>query len=92
MLRSMQTCAQLRSLFVTILAFGVLGEPRMLWNKYKEHICDDCKAALQHHNVVEPSIEQIESRHSIIYEMCLPNLVKFSRILAFVPPLLPLIG
>ncbi len=42
----MQTSAQLWSLFVTILAFGILGEPRMLWDKYKEHIYDDCKAAL----------------------------------------------
>jgi hypothetical protein len=57
----MQTCAQLRSLFVTILAFGILGEPRMLWDKYKEHICDDYKAALQCRGIVEPSIEQIKS-------------------------------
>jgi hypothetical protein len=57
----MQTGAQLRSLFVTILAFGIPGEPRMLWDKYKEHVCDDCKAALQHRNIVESSIQQIES-------------------------------
>jgi hypothetical protein len=57
----MQTSAQLRSLFVTILAFGVPSEPCMLWDKYKEHICDDCKVALQHRGIVEPSIEQIES-------------------------------
>jgi hypothetical protein len=57
----MQTCAQLRSLFVTILAFGVPGEPHMLWDKYKEHICNDCKVALQRRDIVEPSIEQIES-------------------------------
>jgi hypothetical protein len=57
----MQTSAQLRSLFMTILAFSVLGEPRILWDKYKEHICDDCKVALQCRGIVEPSIEQIES-------------------------------
>jgi hypothetical protein len=57
----MQTSAQLRSLFVTILAFGVPSEPCMLWDKYKEHICDDCKVALQRRGIVEPSIEQIES-------------------------------
>jgi hypothetical protein len=57
----MQTCAQLESLFVTILAFGVLGEPRMLWDKYKEHICNDYKATLQRRSIVEPSIEQIET-------------------------------
>jgi len=57
----MQTGAQLRSLFVTILAFGVPSELRMLWENYKEHICDDCKVALQRRGIVEPSIEQIES-------------------------------
>ncbi len=57
----MQTGAQLLSLFVTILAFNVPGEPCMLWDKYKEHICDDCKATLQCRGIVEPSIEQIES-------------------------------
>ncbi len=57
----MQTGAQLRSLFMTILAFNVLGELRMPWDKYKEHICDDCKATLQHHGIMEPSIKQIES-------------------------------
>jgi hypothetical protein len=57
----MQIGAQLRSLFVTILAFGILGEMRILWDKYKEHICDDYKATLQRCSIVEPSIEQIES-------------------------------
>jgi hypothetical protein len=33
----------------------------MLWENYKEHICDDCKVALQRCDIVEPSIEQIES-------------------------------
>ncbi len=51
----------MRSLFVTILAFGVPSESRMLWDNYKEHICDDCKVALQHRGIVESSIEQIES-------------------------------
>jgi len=57
----MRTGAQLQSLFVTILAFGVPSESCMLWDKYKEHICDDCKVALQRCGIVEPSIEQIES-------------------------------
>ncbi len=87
----MQTGLELRSLFVTILAFGVLGESRMLWDKYKEHICDDCKVALQRRGIVEPSIEQIESWTYIPYRMHLPNLAKLSRILAFLPPLLHLI-
>jgi hypothetical protein len=33
----------------------------MLWDKYKEHICDDYKATLQCCGIVEPSFEQIES-------------------------------
>ncbi len=74
----MQTGAQLRSLFMTILAFGVPGEPHMLWENYKEHICDDCKVALQRRGIVEPSIEQIESwaLHSLR-----DALAKFSKIL-----------
>jgi hypothetical protein len=46
---------------VTILAFNVPGERRMLWDKYKEHICDDYKTTLQRRSIMEPSIEQIES-------------------------------
>jgi hypothetical protein len=57
----MQTSAKLRFLFVTILAFGIPGELHMLWDKYKEHICDDCKVTLQRRGIVEPSIEYIES-------------------------------
>ncbi len=33
----------------------------MLWDKYKEHICDDYKATLQRCGIVEPCFEQIES-------------------------------
>ncbi len=68
----------MRSLFVTILAFGVPSEPRMLWENYKEHICDDYKVALQRRGIVEPSIEQIESwaLHSLR-----DALAKFSKIL-----------
>ncbi len=57
----MQIGAQLRYLFMTILAFGVPSKPRMLWDNYKEHICDDCKVALQCRGIVESFIEQIES-------------------------------
>jgi hypothetical protein len=46
---------------MTNLTFGVPNEPRMLWDKYKEHICDDFKVALQRYNIMEPSIEQIGS-------------------------------
>jgi hypothetical protein len=74
----MQTCVQLWSLFVTILAFGIPGEPRMLCDKYKEHICDDYKATLQRRGIMEPSIEQIESwaLHSLW-----DTLAKFSKTL-----------
>ncbi len=61
---------------MTILAFGVPSEPRMLWDKYKEHICDDCKATLQCRDIVELSFEQIESwaLHSLQ-----DSLAKFSK-------------
>ncbi len=63
----------------------------MLWDKYKKHICNDCKAALQRCGIVEP-LSKLKVGHYIPYEMHLPNLAKLSRILAFLPPLLPLIG
>jgi hypothetical protein len=71
-----QTCALLRSLFVTILAFGVPSELRMYWDNYKEHICDDCKVALQHRNILEAFIEQIESWALHSLRILLPNLAK----------------
>jgi len=46
---NMKIGAQLRSLFVTILAFGVPGEPCMLWDKYKSTFA---MTARQHYNVV----------------------------------------
>ncbi len=64
---SMQTSAQLQFLFVT-----------MLWDKYKEHICDDYKVALKRRGIVELSIEQIESW--ALYSLR-DALAKFSKIL-----------
>jgi hypothetical protein len=63
---------------VTILAFGIPGEPRMLWDKYKEHICDDYKVALQHRGLMKSSIEQIESW---ALHFLWDALAKFSKIL-----------
>jgi hypothetical protein len=82
---------RLWSLFVTILAFGIPGESHMLWDKYKEHIYDGCKVALQCRSIVEPSIEQIESWALHSLRDALAKFNKISRNLAFLPPLFPLI-
>ena len=43
----MQSESQLRRLFTTILAFCFPSEPSVLWNLFKDMICDDLKYRLQ---------------------------------------------
>ena len=43
----MQLESQLRRLFTTILAFCFPSEPRVLWNLFKDVICNDLKCYLQ---------------------------------------------
>ncbi|KIJ19300.1 hypothetical protein PAXINDRAFT_58044, partial [Paxillus involutus ATCC 200175] len=42
----MQSGRQLHTLFVTILCNCTPSEPRVLWERFKENICDDLKHAL----------------------------------------------
>ncbi|KAJ6574303.1 hypothetical protein B0H19DRAFT_871187, partial [Mycena capillaripes] len=37
----MQTGTRLRHLFITILLFCNPSEPRLLWDDFRVHICDD---------------------------------------------------
>lgn len=56
----MATGFQLRSLFVCILRDCHPAEPALLWDQFKEHICDDLQHLLhRHHNIPEPTPEQI---------------------------------
>ena len=43
----MQTGAQLRNLFATLLFFCCPTKPEYLWNKFCHHICDDLRYRLQ---------------------------------------------
>ena len=54
----MQTGSQLRFLFVTILRDCFPAQPEILWNEFKEYICDDLKHALRHRGIPEPTEEQ----------------------------------
>ena len=44
---SMQTGAQLRNLFATLLLFCCPTKPELLWNNFRQHICDDLRYRLQ---------------------------------------------
>ena len=44
---SMQTGAQLRNLFATVLLFCCPTKPELLWNDFRHHICDDLRYRLQ---------------------------------------------
>ena len=57
----MQTGAQLRHLFVTIIRDCTPTDPRALWNTFWPSICDDIRHLLQTHaNMPEPSDEEIQ--------------------------------
>lgn len=43
----MQTGTRLRQLFATLLLFSDLSQPEVLWNEFREHICDDLDRRLQ---------------------------------------------
>ena len=55
----MQTGGQLRHLFTTILHDCNPTAPLVLWNQFKEHICDDLKRKLQHMGHENPTEEQV---------------------------------
>ena len=59
--RHMQTGAQLRHLFVTIIRDCTPANPRSLWDTFWPHICDDLSYHLREHaHIQEPSQEQIQ--------------------------------
>ena len=43
----MQTGVQLQNLFTTLLLFCCLSKPKLLWNDFCQHICDDLRYHLQ---------------------------------------------
>ena len=58
--RHMQTGAQLRHLFVTILRDCCPSDPRALWDTFWPHICDDLAHKLQHDaHIQQPSQDEV---------------------------------
>ena len=56
----MQSESQLRRLFTTTLAFCFPSEPRVLWNLFKDVICDDLKHHLQTtYHIQNPEDDQV---------------------------------
>uniref|UniRef100_A0A7N0TYR9 ATP-dependent DNA helicase n=1 Tax=Kalanchoe fedtschenkoi TaxID=63787 RepID=A0A7N0TYR9_KALFE len=69
----MQSGAQLRSLFVTILIHGPPSEPRQLWDEFRNDLSDDCANRLRQGGNDEPSVEQITSLAlTLIMQLLLP--------------------
>ena len=59
--RHMQTGAQLRQLFVTIIRDCTPADPRALWDTFWPHICDDLRYQLRRHaNIPEASDVQVQ--------------------------------
>ncbi|CAM6017972.1 unnamed protein product [Sphagnum balticum] len=57
----MQTRAQFRAFFVTILTHGNIADPRGLRIAYKKNICDDCVPILRRRGFENPDDEHVES-------------------------------
>ena len=55
----MQTERQLRQLFVTILKNCIPSEPLVLWDQFKENICDDLAHALRNKGFENPTDDQV---------------------------------
>ena len=55
----MQMGRQLRSLFVTILTHGNPTFPLDLWERFREHICDDLAYNLRRKGIANPTDEQV---------------------------------
>ena len=55
----MHTSSRLRQLFITILLFGNPSRPLVLWEEFREHICDDLAYRLRRMGINEPHQDDI---------------------------------
>lgn len=55
----MQTGIRLRHLFATLLLFGKPSQPDLLWNEFKQHICDGLAHRLRTVGIQNPSEDDI---------------------------------
>jgi hypothetical protein len=56
---AMQTGSQLHYLFITILKDCSPAQPEVLWEQFKEHICDDLKHTLYCKGIQDPTDHQV---------------------------------
>ena len=56
---SMHTGTQLRHFFTTLLLFGELSQPDLLWNDFRHHICDDLEYRVRAMGIESPSEDLI---------------------------------
>ena len=55
----MQTGTRLHQLFATLLLFGELSQPEVLWNDFQQHICDDLEYRLQAMGIDHPTTDMV---------------------------------
>jgi hypothetical protein len=83
----MQTGRQLRQLFVTILKDCIPSEPLVLWDQFKEHICDDLAYALRNKGFENPTPDQVYDYGLYLIEKSLREVGKSLK--DFPPMLMP---
>jgi hypothetical protein len=55
----MQTGTRLHQLFATLLLFGEPSQPDLLWNEFKQYICDDLAHRLRTMGIQNPSDDDV---------------------------------
>jgi len=55
----MQTGERLRDLFATLLLFCSPAKPELLWNEFREYICDDLRYRLRRSGLQDPQNDEI---------------------------------
>ena len=68
----MQTGTHLHYLFTTLLLFREPSQPDLLWNEFKEHICDDLAYQLRTMGFQNPSDDNVYDYglHLLDYILC----------------------
>ena len=55
----MHTGTQLRHFFTTLLLFGELSQPDLLWNDFRHHVCDDLEYRVRAMGIESPGEDLI---------------------------------
>ena len=79
----MQTGSRLRHLFATILLFCEPSQPGLLWNRFRDNICDDLRHRLSSLGIVNPTTDDTYDYGLYL----LDNILSQSSKLLISPPL-----